>query len=717
MVVEQASTLPPAGAEPEPYEPNEAWVSQEEINLWVAALVEVHNSVLLPTGSGHGPLLSSGDSTLLPLLKMHRDDESYLVDHCKRLHPTMRLDRVCKCLVPLHVDAVHWVLLVIMPQERLLCIYDSFNDRGGLSPTLRDALWMITRFLRLYAAANGVPQLSAAPWVPVSCPYASPQTDDVSCGIYVAIAAALACRCYREMVTQITLGRRNVERVRETLQGLTQSKEGLRILAHPEAFDAGLVSQARFAWFNLLSEEHVACGARRVTRVYSPESASSSPEPRRLSDRFAFRCVDPRLDRSTPAARGHVASPNSQPGGDELDLSPPRLCMAGGMEVLLVHPSQGMKQLQLELYENMTASAASYACSPDPAPDRSLGECVSADQSRALGATHLLGARTMYTEKRPYELRILAAALGELLQSLEEEEDGGFSQDALGSGFLVGSQGELSSSGDLFLPCLAARALHGVLAARDEAAMGEDVPSPPRVDLVLAGGTSGRVHARVRDHYEAAGMSCHVDPGVFLSRPVTSPDTPRMSYRKKPPRLSPASEEEDAQTRILRDMVMLDNMCCVRECLPDASRMLVLMEEQEYAQVPDALRDDDYAASLWVRDEGVYKGSLWRQLVTDSQAPLTPLGPTRSPRHVASMLRWGLSPERSFVVWKPGPGQARMVEPRTFLLCVHWMSKKQVWSFLVGGPHRLNAERMAACEHPPVQDAGYFPFCELFELY
>jgi hypothetical protein len=753
--IKQQVTTTTAPQMPVPYQ----WVTQEEINWWMVAIVEAHQTLGPPTERG---LLSTCDSMLLPQLQMHREDERFLVTQAKRWHPTMRLDRVHKCFVPLHLDAVHWALLVIMPREHLFCVYDSLNPAAGLTPSTRQSLWMFTRFLRVYGAANGVPELMAAPWIPISCPYAEAQADVVSCGVYVAVAASLNARFCREFVSHIKVSDpESMHALRRHLDALTLSRSNLRALAQEHA---EVVCRA---WYELLASHVITCLPRRIQHVFSPSrpplSSSIWCAPR-LSDAFAFRCLDPWLSRDVPVAMGHLPSPNF------LDVhsipqwmwqgAPARLVVAGEdttPDVALVHPGVALKQLQLELYENMVASAASFASVPAPDWLQDAGEEVYVHQSRAVAASHSLGARTTYTRRLEYELRILGASLDEILHSLHEEGEllrpsGGMPAKLSGSRLLVGASGELPSFGDLLLPSLTARAIVRACAQEHQEKVEISKARPAQLDVALAGGACARVYSRLREQYDAAALSYYVDPSVFLREPVSSPSTPRVSYKPAPAgarvryvpnkpdpedtRARPATEEEET-ARILWDMVALDNMCCLRSTLSKEARLLVLPDEQAFAGLPPSLQDagERYDALLWVRDEGIYKGHLHPHMGPDKfDGPLIPLSPTRRPRHVCSMLRWGITQERCLLSWQPSssssspplsptsfsahsaalPGEATC---KTFLLCVHWISKQEVWKVLLGGSSKCTRENMNAHRAPPVTAGAHFPFIDLFELH
>jgi len=647
------------------------WTSRESVNAWTRAIVRSAEEE-----QGNPGLLSCSDSLMLPQLLMHRDDDAYMAKAALAWQHGLRLHAVSKCLVPLHVDNVHWALLVIMPRHHLFCVYDSLDEPGrpALTHSVRSLLWMLVRFLRVYDEVTGTQGLlGRVPWVPLSCPFAVQQPDEASCAVHLAVAASLNCRCPLDIVRDICIGDDGT--AGSVLAAIGNLRLRLRALCPEQR------GPAEATWNELLADEQVSCSAQPITSPVVAEAASGLQA-------FEFRCLD-------PCTQGDISLLFPELYNDE-EASGRRFKLQG-REVVLAQREEPQNQMRLELKGNLLAAAECYGVHDD----ETSGAGGSYDDMRAVYAQHAEcmarlhpnGPRTLYTRRTSAELCILSSAISDVFETLRCDEP----EIVLAPCLVAASPDVL---GDFALPWLAA------CAALQAAHKTAPACGLPRIDVALTGGQCHVVASRARALYDVAGLSCHVDPIVFSAGDV------RLR--------SPGERRKDAQDhRLFSEMLVLDGLCCLRACLdPETTRLFVLPEDEPWLCMPRRLRDQGYGAVLWVRDQGpARKNALDSQTHMLSQ-PLASLGSARPHRHVCSMLRWGISDTRSLVGWNAGPGSRQPGAPIVLLLQVHWVSKRQLWSFLLQTPpDKLSHRKMSSFAYPPLDAAPFFPFCDLFELY
>jgi hypothetical protein len=227
--------------------------------------------------------------------------------------------------------------------------------------------------------------------------------------------------------------------------------------------------------------------------------------------------------------------------------------------------------MQLELHDNMLASAASYGHS-DGASEDAGTRAVYGQHAEAMARLHPLGPRTMYSTHAPGELCVLSAALEDIFETLRTDEPQ-MLPGSHGPNYLVVALGDRSPWEDLSLPWLTT-SLCVSAARKSQHETADRYTCPvPCVDLALAGGQCGDVVSRARALYDVFGSSCHVDPMLFLEGAHKSPVLPRIGLR------SHRHKNSIEQDRILGQMLVLDNLCCLRACLdPETTRLFVLPE-------------------------------------------------------------------------------------------------------------------------------------------
>lgn len=658
------------------------WTCREAVNAWTRAIV-----CSAEEEQGNPGLLSYSDSLMLPQLLMHRDDEAYMAKAALAWHPQLRLDVVSKCLVPLHIDNVHWALLVMMPRHHLFCVYDSLDPPGrpALTHSMRSLLWMLVRFLRVYDEVTGsTGLLGRVPWVPLSCPFAVQQPDEASCAVHLAVAASLNCRCPVDIVRDVCIGADTSDAT--VLAAVRNLRVKLSTLC-PEQTDSD------GAWNELLADEDVSCSAQPIT----------SPEISRLVSglvRFEFRCLDPKTQTNHS-----LLFPELYTDYEEDEAAPSRRFKLLGSEVLLTHKQEPETQMRLELKGNLLAAAECYGVHDETSPEAGGDDlrAVYAQHAEAMARLYPYGPRTLYTHRRSAELCILSAALGDIFETLRCDEP-----ESIQSPCVVAASGDIvshKSDADLSLPWLVACA---ALQATHKAA-----PLLPRVDVALTGGKCYQVSSRVQSLYNVAGLACHVDPVVFSGKHKTAVHLRLRSADQR------RQVKDKYEQHLFHDMLALDSMCCLRSCLDsETTRLLVLPEDEPWLCMPRRLQGQGYGAVLWVRDNGAVHSTALDAQTHMLNQPLVPLGSTRPHRHVCSMLRWGMSETRCLVSWNSGASSRQQGTPVVLLLQVHWVSKRHLWSFLLQTPaDQLSHRKMSSFAYPPLDTAQFFPFCDLFELY
>jgi hypothetical protein len=150
-------------------------ITDTDMDLAVRTIRAVSPDEIVVESSYHIPILEARSKT--------GELKEFIASHFTR---TRHLDQVSKLIIPVNIRNSHWICVVALIKEHIICLYDSAVSRGELVALDQfDAALMVRDYIVQYGQIFQKSHFLTVPWKMSYCLFTQKQPDGWSCGYHV----------------------------------------------------------------------------------------------------------------------------------------------------------------------------------------------------------------------------------------------------------------------------------------------------------------------------------------------------------------------------------------------------------------------------------------------------------------------------------------------------------------------------------------------------